>query len=403
MNKTKVLVFESYPFFSGAQKITRNFCEVLKRNDFHITLLLADDPEGILQNRFDGFVDEIIVLKRRKALTLYGNADRWFNMNVIIKTFFFGLLPFYTECFKKFRKGNYAYYYFCDPRGAVLMSIPTSFFKGEKICYLQSKNKLSPLLARLIFFTFNDHILCPSVDVFNSLPASSKKKVLYYGVDFCQYETIDKNNVVAEINAVLNNENLNRKKLLYAGLIKPHKGVHHLIYAFKYLKDNLKEKEMPVLFLLGSPKNDPERRFLNELKHFSKINDIDKYIYWMGWKNNVLEWMSCSDYFIFCTIDMEKCYFDGFDEVIESSEGSPVVLIESSLCGLFALASEVTGVNETIIDYHNGIKYNPNTPNAFNEALKEIILTAPSFIDFPSKDKFSIEKFESGVLNIVKR
>lgn len=396
----KILIFEAYPFFSGAQKMSLTFCEVLKKNGYHLTLLLADDPDGILKQKFSAAVDEVILLKKFDAITQYGNADKWFKISVFFKSIFQGLLPFYIACFKVFFKGKFDCFYFCDPRGAVMM-LPCIFFKAKKICYLQSKNKLNPLFSRLLFLTFFDTVICPSIDVLNSLPNSNKKKVLYYGIDFSLYNTVNTDVVKNEVNNIININDNSRKKMLFAGLIRPHKGVHHLIYAIKYLKDNIEERDMPLLFLLGSTKNEAERLFLDRLKAFAKENEIDKYIHWMGWKNNVLEWMAYSDYFVFCTIDKEKCEFEGFDEVIESSEGSPVVLIESSVCKLFALASEVTGVNETITDYHNGLKYDPNKPEALNYALMELLNKKPTYIDFPNQDRFSISRFETEVLNLV--
>ena len=62
MTKKRILIFESYPFFSGAQRVSLNFCKVLKANGMHLTLLLADDSNGVHTEKFDSVVDEIIIL-----------------------------------------------------------------------------------------------------------------------------------------------------------------------------------------------------------------------------------------------------------------------------------------------------------------------------------------------------
>ncbi|HEX8023204.1 glycosyltransferase [Mucilaginibacter sp.] len=401
MDRKKVLVFESYPFFSGAQRVSANFCKVLKDNNIHVTLLLADDSKNILSEKFGPVVDEIILLNTSSKLTQYGNAERWFKPANFFGSVIMGLIPFYLQCIKVFRKNKFDSFYFCDPRGAVMMA-PSMFFKGKKICYLQGKNKLSERLAKMIYLSYTDYLLCPSTDVLESLPDSPKKMVLNYGIDFSQYKDIDPLPVRNEIEQMLRQEeNGDRTKLLYAGLIRPQKGVHHLVTAIKDLKDNISETEMPVLFILGNPKNEAEDGFKKYLETFIEKNELTKYIYWLGWKDNVLEWMKNADYFIFPTIDKEECNFEGFDKVIESSEGSPVVLIESSLSGLYTLASKVTGVNETITNGRNGLMYDPNLPNDLSDNLIKIMKNKPRFIDFPNSERFSPKTFASKIMSII--
>lgn len=398
----KVVLFESYPFFSGAQRVSLNFCKVLKENNLHVTLLLADDPQHIHRDMFGPFVDNVIVMKTNEKLTRYGNFNQWFNPVNFISTFFTGLLPFYKECYQIFKNNKFDYLYFCDPRGAVMMFFPSLFFKGVKICYLQGKNKLGAKLAKMLYLTVTDHLLCPSTDVLESLPNSSKKMVLHYGVDISQYGEINPLPVKDEIEKLLDNQDVKRLKMLFAGLIRPHKGVHHLINSMIKLKNTVSAHEMPVLFILGNPKNEIETKFMQHLKEVCDNEGVSKYIYWLGWKDNVLEWMKNCDYFIFPTIDKEECNFEGFDSVIESSEGSPVVLIESSLCGLYTIASKVTGVNETITNNHNGVMYNPNEKAGLFDKMLMVVKEKPQFIDFPTRELFSPKTFANKIMTLFK-
>lgn len=399
-NKKKVLVFEAYPVFSGSQRVSLNFCKVLHSNGYHVTLLLADDSKGLLRQNFEPFVHDIVLIKTHSKLTRYGSSDRWFKASTFLGTFFTALLPFYVSCMKIFAKGKFDYFYYCDLRGSVMMLVPTMFFKGKTICYLQGKNTLGPKFARNIYLRFVDNLLCPSTDVLESLPPSPKKSVLNYGIDFSQYIDINPTHVKAEIEKLLPVDMHNRTKLLCAGLVRPEKGAHHLIYAFKDIKATLPESEIPVLFLLGEPRSDAEKAFKAKLVEFSVANGLERYIYWLGWKNNVLEWMKNVDYFIFPTIDKEENNFEGFDKVIQSSEGSPVVLIESSLSGLFSLSSKVTGVNETITDNHNGIMYDPNIKGELSKKLIGVLKEKPKFVDFPSRERFSLATFSNKILNL---
>ncbi|WP_421827545.1 glycosyltransferase [Larkinella sp.] len=400
MKQKKVLFFEAYPFFSGAQRVSLNLCKILKRNNYHITLLLADDSKNEISKNFSPYVDEIIKLKTSERLLSYGNFGQWFRLSVIFETLFTGLFPFYWSCIKIFTKGKFDFFYFCDPRGAVMLKIPLLFFRGKKIMYLQSKNRVSPFLSKLLFFSFIDHVISPSIDVQNSLPDSRKKSVINYGIDFSQYESVDSGNVKIELQNLLGESYQNRTKLLYAGLIKPQKGLHHLIYALNCLKSSIPEADLPIIIILGNPSNDAEVNFKNELLEFSVKHNLNQYIHWMGWQSNVLEWMKNVDYFIFPTIDKEMSTFSGYDGVIESTEGSPVVLIESSVCGLFSIASRVTGVTETIIEKVNGITYDPNKSDSLYEALKYISIEKPKFLGFPNKQKFTLESFSNKFLEL---
>ena len=402
MKQRKVLVFEAYPFFSGAQRVSLNLCKILKQNNFHITLLLADDSKNEISKNFGPFVDEIIKLEADEKLLSYGNFGQWFKLGVILKTFFTGLLPFYWSCIKIFNQGKFDFFYFCDPRGAVMLKIPLLFFRGKKIMYLQSKNRVNPFLSKLIFLSSTDYIVSPSIDVMNSLPPSSKKMVINYGIDSSQYSNINTTKVLKEIYELIPDDLKDRKKILYAGLIKPQKGVHHIIYSLEKLKNKIPESKMPIVFILGEPKSELEIKFKLSLKSFIKEHNLSRYIIWVGWKDNVLEWMRVCDYFVFPTIDKEDCTFDGYEKVIQSTEGSPLVLIESSLCQLFAIASDVTGVKETIVDYQNGLVYDPSDPNGLVNCFLTVINREPTFAGFPTQSKFSLDTFSTKFLSLFK-
>lgn len=400
MHPKKILVFEAYPVFSGSQRVSLNICKILKANGFHITLLLADDSKSILRNKFGPFVDEIIFLKTNSKLTRYGSSDRWFKPLTFVNSFFTALLPFYISCIKVFRHNHFDCFYYCDLRGSVMMLFPTLFFKGKKICYLQGKNTLKPGLAKLIYLKFTNYLLCPSNDVLISLPPSPKKIVLNYGIDFSQYDNIDPARVETEIKEFLPANLQSRIRFLYAGLIRPEKGAHRLIEALNEIKNEIAEEDFPVLFLLGEPKTHAEIEFASKLVEYCKNNGLTGYVFWLGWKDNVLEWMKNVNYFIFPTIDKEENDFEGFDKVIQSSEGSPVVLLESSFCGLFSLASKVTGVKEIITDNQNGLMYNPNLKNELSNCIKKLLVEKPQFVDFPNRELFSKSTFSNKILEL---
>ncbi|MEA5139283.1 glycosyltransferase [Arcicella rigui] len=401
MKKKKILVFEAYPVFSGAQRVSLNLCKVLKENEYDTTLLIADDSNNSISSNFKQHVDNIVLLNTSDRLMMYGNAEKWFTPLHFIKSFLFGLLPLYWQCIKFLFKEKFDVIYFCDPRGAVMILFPAILFRSKKIMYLQSKNKLNPLLSKFLFLTFTDYVVCPSIDVLNSLPESNKKKVINYGIDFTQYSHIDSQKIQSEIELLIPKEQVSRTRFLFAGLIKPQKGVHHLIYALNNLKDKVSSEDFPITFIVGIAKTPAEIVYRTQLINFTKENKIDQYIYWIGWRDDVLSWMKSVDYFIFPTINKEECNFEGFDRIIESTEGSPVVLIESSLCETYTIASKVTGVADTITENMNGNTYNPDNTTELTDCLYSVLTEKKRFKGFPNREQFSPTTFANKFLSLI--
>lgn len=396
----RFLVFESYPYFSGSQRISFNFCKILHQQGYHITLLLADDSFGTLKKNFGPYVHEIKYVHTPARLKNYGNSESWFSSGNFFKSFFLGLLPFYIKCFLVLLKGKYDFYYYCDPRGATMLLPVIFLFRGKKIWHFHGRNKLPDPISKF-FIQWADSIVCVSNDVAVSLPATVKKTTIYNGIDFKQYENISLEAAETDLQAELGNNYANSTKLLYGGLIRPHKGIHHLINAFSAILESSSDKNMH-LFLLGEPKTEWEQRYLEEMKLRCINLGIDKNVHWMGWKSNLLAWMKCCDFFVFPSIDQEENKFEGFGETIVTTEGLPTVLIEASLSGIFSIASSVTGVKEIITEGHNGSIYNPNEEGALLETLHKAILGKREFKDFPNYSNFLLSTFENRMLDLLK-
>ena len=399
MNQLKILVFEAYPFFSGSQRITLNVCKILKKEGHLVTLLLADDQYGNLRKNFEGHVFQIQDIDTYEGLKKYGDEDSWFTKKVFFKSIFLGLLPFYLKSIKLINNKGYDYLYCCDPRGATMMLASALLFKKTTILHFHGKNRLPPFLSKTFLKVFNK-IICVSQDVSDSLPLSDKKVVAYNGIDFSQYGDLDFSAVSQEAEVLSGIPTSQMKVFLYAGLLRPHKGIHHLIYAFeRLLKDN-PLSITPILFLCGSAKTPAEEKFRDFLIDYSKEKGLQNNVFWLGWKNNVLAWMQYSDFLVFPTIEKEINNFEGFGSIIESTEGLPTVLIEASLCNIYSIASDVTGVNEIISNGHNGIVYEYGDDHKLYKALLVALTNDIKFIDFPNFKSFELATFEKNIISI---
>lgn len=401
MNSLKILVFEAYPFFSGSQRITLNVCKILKAQGHEVTLLLADDQYGSLQKNFEDHVFKIQYITTYKGLQKYGDEDSWFTKNLFFKSVFFGLLPFYIKSLKIINFKGYDYLYCCDPRGATMMLASAFFFRKNSILHFHGKNRLPNWLSKTFLSVFSK-VICVSQDVSDSLPSSNKKNVIYNGIDFSQYEELDFPAVSQEAEELSGIPTSQMKVFLYAGLLRPHKGIHHLIYAFEQLLKFNPLSITPILFLCGSAKTEPEEKFRDFLINYCKENGLQNNVFWLGWKNNVLAWMRYSDFFVFSTIDQEINCFEGFGKEIASSEGLPTVLIESSLCGLFNIAANATGVNEIISNDQNGICYSNQEPDGLYQSLLFALENQMNYISFPNAQRFSVGTFERNIILLFK-
>jgi len=399
MNNQKCLIFEAYPIFSGSQRITLNVCKILRKKGYSVTLLLADDRFGNIKRHFEDHVDEIKYIKSHPVLLKYGDEDSWFKSSNFLKSVFLGLIPFYLRSIKLISSSKYDYLYCCDPRGATMMLAATILFRKTSILHFHGKNRLPGFLSKLFLKVFT-YVPCVSKDVADSLPPSDNKSVVYNGIDFEQYEDVKVDAVQKEMEELVG-DRANKTVFLYAGLFRPHKGIHHLVYAFSRLLKDSSEIIKPVLLICGAGKTPEEIGMMDNLKQYCIEHGVDQNIIWAGWRSNILAWMKYADYFVFPTINREENKFPGFGAFVESTEGLPTVLIESSICGLYSIAANVTGVKEIVSDSHNGITFEPGEKDLL-EKLQWVLKNRPSYVDFPNRDNFSLTTFKDRIDSLFK-
>jgi glycosyltransferase involved in cell wall biosynthesis len=152
--------------------------------------------------------------------------------------------------------------------------------------------------------------------------------------------------------------------------------------------------------LCGAAKTPAEEKYRDFLMEYCKEKGLGKNIFWLGWKNNVLAWMRYADYFVFPTIDQETNNFEGFGKEIASSEGLPTVLIESSLCHLFNIAANATGVQEIISSNQNGIYYDNQDSDGLYQSLFFALENELQYKHFPNENCFALPAFESKITSL---
>ena len=138
--------------------------------------------------------------------------------------------------------------------------------------------------------------------------------------------------------------------IIYAGVLIPRKGVHHLLSAFAHL-----EHPSARLFLVGHPENEAYAKHLHQ--QAEQLDIADK-VHFVG---NVSQ-QGLADYFAKSRV-----------MVLPSlSEGLGRVVVEAMLLGLPVIGSRVGGIPDMITDGENGYLIEPDDVDSLASALKRI-------------------------------
>jgi glycosyltransferase involved in cell wall biosynthesis len=134
----------------------------------------------------------------------------------------------------------------------------------------------------------------------------------------------------------------------YVGRLSKEKGLSYLIQALT----ELSSEKVPIkLIVLG---DGPQRESLISL---AKRNGVEERIIFLGFKNNIEEWVHVSDCIIMPSL----------------TEGTPMALLEAMSMGLPVIATSVGGVPNIIKHYCNGILVQPGNYQAISKEIKNII------------------------------
>ena len=146
-------------------------------------------------------------------------------------------------------------------------------------------------------------------------------------------------------NKIYLKKNLERKNFLFVGNVIPRKGVLFIIKQFdRFVNENKLDEK---LIIAGDT---PNKSYLNECENFIKVNNIKNVIF-TGKKNpqEISDLMNSSKLLLMAS----------------SFEGLPRVLIESGLCGLPSLASDIQGISTPFGKYGGTLLYKYNDAEDF--------------------------------------
>lgn len=126
----------------------------------------------------------------------------------------------------------------------------------------------------------------------------------------------------------------------------PQKNIHRLVKCFNKL---IESGEDVVLLVIG---NGYDSSSIQPV-----IQQANKNIHFLGQRHNVMDYLSCSDFF---TLSSDY-------------EGMPITLIEALACGCIPVGTPVSGFNDLIKDGQNGFVAEAISDEAYFDALKRAI------------------------------
>lgn len=169
----------------------------------------------------------------------------------------------------------------------------------------------------------------------------SKISTLYLGVEEFRY---DKSSVRADLG--IKPETIAIMNIAYHN---PVKGVDVLLEAMNIIVNKYHVNDI-VLYQIGGGQTGTDTAALHSLAQ--KLG-IDKYIVWMGIRNDVPRLLSAGDIYV----------------QPSRSEGIGLSIMEASIAGLPTVASNVGGIPEAAIDGKNGIIVPPENPQCLADAI----------------------------------
>ena len=135
-------------------------------------------------------------------------------------------------------------------------------------------------------------------------------------------------------------------KAITVARLSRRKGIDILIQAIAGLSDKIRSKFQ--FTLVGNGEDE------NQLKQMVLGYDVERYVKFIGWTDDVQSLLDSHDLFILPSL----------------SEGQPISLLEALACGLPCIASAVSGIPEVLGNNIYGCLVNPNNPMVLGEAIE---------------------------------
>ncbi|CQJ15259.1 glycosyltransferase [Yersinia enterocolitica] len=221
------------------------------------------------------------------------------------------------------------------------------------ICTAHSTNEGSPL--RMLAYKYTDKLASLStnvsqdaVDSFIRKGASSPGRMIVVsnGIDASQFNfSMDERKAKRSELGIFNDTPI----LLSVGRLTEAKDYPNLLTAFSLLIKDRSLQSFPQLFIVGTGHLD------GYLKNMSKEFGIDKYVTFIGQRNDIRQLMCAADIFVLSS----------------EWEGFPLVITEAMACKKIIVATDAGGITEALGDCGSIVPI--KDPNSLSQAINKMI------------------------------
>ena len=352
-DKKNILIYEPYPFakISGNLRTLIYIISFLDRDKFNIIIAVPFKTD--LLNVLKNFDIEVIVLDTPKNLKLFGGK----NLNAAFLKKIYTIFSIFSHSLDliKLIKKNKIHLIYCNGIKAVsLMGLSSVITRRPILWYVKGKleNRILDTLAYFVSSRVVFYSILNSKDKYPLLQYLFKNKIsiIPTGLDLDEIKIIKNqtNDVICK-ELDINARNLN---IGFFGQLYEPKGVHFLIEAVGQVA---KEISNIRLFIVGDSIISEYEEYSLKLNSIISTNNIEKNVFFTGWRNDALKIM------------------DSMDIIIHPSlaEGFSRTVLEAMALGKAVIASGVGGERETIINGENGFLI--KGPN-IKEISKKILL-----------------------------
>ena len=199
-----------------------------------------------------------------------------------------------------------------------------------------------------------------------------KCTTIYNGVNCDLFVPADKHRVRNELN-------LPKEKfiVLFAGQIKPGKGIFDLLFALDILHSTMTDDEMPHILYLGTPRN---KNVMAELVSLIEGKKLNNFVSILPQQNNIHKWMQASDVLAAPSH--------------EGVEGMGRVLYEAMACGTAVITTDISGNREAVTP-ETGLIVPEKSPEDIAAAIKKLMNDKELLTGFEKNGrKRSLELFD---------
>ncbi len=338
--KKKILFLDHAPFIGGAQLFLVNHLKTINRDIFDVLVCCSEDARKI------GLIDYFDKLKIKYYFIRFEHLKS-FNPAVflrLIKTVC-GIIKIINE-----EKIDFI---FANTVRAIVAGSMASLITNSKIVWFIHDYTFPKSLFRLLKFI-------PKKIFYNSKSTASyylsaineNNKVIYGGNDFYKNKITEKQIKQKRKEWKVNNNTI---VIGYVGRLVEDKGAHILINAVNFLiKKGIKNIKCIIVGTGKGQKENNEQKLAKLAKELNLLN----YAVFAGYQKNIQLYISSFD--VLCFTSIKK-------------EALGIVIIESMMCGIPVISTDIAGPNEIIKNEATGLLVEPGNAKALSDAIERLI------------------------------